>query len=70
MTTRLVNGHLSVAFVDGPAKTWRLPLKQDKTEIREVRNHAVEFAQQQGATDGQIKGLIRVLTGAGYHITK
>lgn len=70
MTTRLVNGHLSIAFADGPEKTWQLPLKQDKAQIREVRNHAVAFAQQQGATDGQIKGLIRVLTGAGYHIIK
>lgn len=70
MTTRIDDGHLSVSFADGPEKTWPLPLKEDKTQILEIRNRAVLFAEQQGATDGQIKGLIRVLTGAGYHIIK
>ena len=70
MTTRIDNGHLSVSFADGPEQTWTLPLKQDKVQVRKIRDHAVAFAQKQGATEGQIKGLIRVLTGAGYHLIK
>ncbi len=70
LTTRVEHGTLTVAFANGPVETWRLPNPDDKRRLRQVRDEALAFAEVQGATEGQIKGLLRVLTGAGYHLTK
>ncbi|MFQ5640044.1 MAG: hypothetical protein ACE5IR_18855 [bacterium] len=70
MTAKVENGHLSVAFAGGASKTWPLPIRDDKRELRAVRDEAVTFIEHHGATEGQVKGLMRVMTGAGYHLTK
>ncbi|MFQ5865183.1 MAG: hypothetical protein ACE5IW_08165 [bacterium] len=70
MTTKIDDGQLSVAFANGPQRKWRLPLKDNKRELRTVRDAAVAFAGQNGATEGQLKALIKAMTSAGYHLTK
>ena len=70
MTAKVEDGHLSVAFANGPVKRWPLPIKDHKRELRTVRDTAVAFAEQHGATEGQLKALIKAMTSAGYHLTK
>ena len=38
--------------------------------IRKVRTDAVDFAKDNGASDGQIAAVKKTLTDAGYHLTK
>ena len=38
--------------------------------IRKIRDEAVYFAKNNGATSGQINAVKKTLTEAGYHITK
>ncbi len=70
MTARVEGGNLSISFADGLTKKWLLPLKDQKGELRAVRDVAIAFAVQQGATDGQLKAVIKAMTSAGYHLTK
>lgn len=70
MTAKVEDGQLSVAFANGPAKKWQLPLTDSKRDLRTVRDTAVAFAEQQGATEGQLKAVIKAMTSAGYHLTK
>ena len=37
--------------------------------LREERNEAVSFAQQNGATEGQVAAVKKALTSAGYYVT-
>lgn len=70
MSARVDGQELQVAFGDGASKTWKLPKRDDKAAIRRVREAAVEFARENGATHGQRNAVRKALTDAGYHLTK
>jgi len=53
-----------------PVKGWSLPKRDDKAGIRRVRDAAVQFAEENGATVGQVFAVKKALTEAGYHLVK
>jgi hypothetical protein len=70
MSAKVVTGYLTVAFADGASNKWALPPKEDKQALRKVRSGAIEFAEQNGATRGQVDAVIKALTSTGYHLRK
>ena len=72
MSARTAHGQLVVEFTkDGTAKCWELPDKSDQEAIRQLREEAVAFALDHGATDpGQTNAVRKALTGAGYYISR
>ena len=70
MSSFIDANQLHVSFQDGTAQSWMLPQRSDKLEIRSVRNMAVAFARENGATIGQINAVKKALTEAGYHLIK
>ena len=70
MSARVENGCLSVSFQSGHAESWDLPSKGDKEGIRKVRDRACEFAEMNGATEGQVNAVKKALTDKGYHLIK
>jgi len=70
MTTKIVDGKLLVRFEGGKSREWLLPDKNDKMEIKYIREQAIEFATSNGATMGQLNAVRKALTEAGYHLTK
>lgn len=70
MTARAVGRELQVEFESGARNKWVLPDRSDKVAIRSVRDAAVEFASQNGATPGQVNAVKKALTEAGYHLAK
>ena len=71
MMTQAVEGNdLVIRFVGGADRRWPLPSKSDKAAIRKLRDEAVDWARQNGATHGQQAAVMRALTSRGYHITK
>ena len=72
MSARVASGHLIVEFEDGAREKWILPEdRADKAAIRMVREAAVAFALDEGASDpGQTNTVRKALTDAGYHLTK
>ena len=71
MSPRVESGKLVVEFEDGPRKEWTLPERGDKGSIRTIRDDAVSFALENGATNpGQTNAVLKALTNADYHLTK
>ena len=71
MSARVQGGHLVVEFEDGARDQWPLPERTDKDAIRAVRDTAVSFALDQGASDpGQTNAVRKALTDSGYHLIK
>jgi hypothetical protein len=70
MSARIEDGYLIVEFYGGPSNKWSLPSKTDKITIGSVRKQAVKFAEDNGATDGQVHAVIKAMTDKGYHLTK
>jgi hypothetical protein len=64
------NGHLYVEIDGGPHRSWKLPSRSDKIALKQTRDEAVLFAEEQGATLGQRNAVIKSLTANGYHLTK
>ena len=63
--------YLLVDFKNGEARQWDLPDEPDEAEIRNVRDSAVRFALDNGATDpGQTNAVKKALTDAGYYLAK
>jgi len=63
-------GKLSVRFDHGPVREWNLPPRTDKLSIRKTTYEAMQFAEKNGATEGQKLAVRKALTNAGYHLTK
>jgi hypothetical protein len=61
---------LVVSFANGVQRRFDLPDQKDKERLRRVRSDAVNFAVQNGATQGQRYAVMKALTEAGYHLTK
>jgi len=66
---RIINDKLEVAYPeDGIMQAWDLPSKSDRDAIREVRDKALEFAERHGASNGQLKAIMKALTENGYYL--
>lgn len=70
MSSGIARGMLYVEFKSGESDSWKLPDKTDKLAIREVRDKAVAFAEENGASLGQVNAVKKALTDGGYHLTK
>ena len=71
MSARVTDdGYLLVGFLSGPSNKWKLPLKSDKDGIRKVKKLAVEFAENNEASTGQVNAVIKAMTDAEYWTTK
>ncbi len=70
MTREVNGGKFTVEFADGASRSWSLPEKNDKAGIRRVRDAAIKFARENGATEGQVAAVMKGLTEAGYHLSK
>lgn len=70
MSSYISNGQLHVSFLSGASSSWTLSPQTDKASLRIVRDKAVAFAKNHGATIGQINAVKKTLTDAGYHLTK
>ena len=70
MSTFVRSGTLFVEFENGRKNQWALPNQQDKDGIRKVRDAAVDFAQQNSASLGQINAVKKALTDAGYYLSR
>ncbi len=70
MATEVRGNFLHVSFESGVANKWQLPDPSDKQGIRTVRDLAVSFAKQNGASFGQERAVQKALTNAGYWLIK
>ena len=62
--------YLVVSFLGGPSNKWKLPSKEDKNGIRGVKKLAVEFAENNKASIGQVAAVIKAMTDAEYWTSK
>jgi hypothetical protein len=70
MSSFIDANQLHVSFQDGTSRSWTLPSSIDKLAIRTVRDNAVAFARENGATIGQVNAVKKALTDSGYHLIK
>lgn len=70
MSSFVADQSLVVDFHGGPRQTFALADRADKKALRRVRNEAVDFAREAGASYGQVMAVKKALTEAGYHLTK
>ena len=70
MSSYINNGQLHIAFQGGASHSWTLPPKNDKAALGSMREKAVSFARENGATIGQINAVKKTLTDDGYHLTR
>ncbi len=70
MSSYINNGQLNVGFQGGASRSWSLPPKNDKAALASMREKAVTFARENGATIGQVNAVKKTLTDAGYHLTR
>jgi negative regulator of replication initiation len=70
MSANISNNQLQITFQDGTSRSWPLPDRSDKAEIKAVRDKAVAFAREHGGTIGQINAVKKTLTDNEYWTTK
>lgn len=70
MSAEVRGKKLFVSFANGASDSWTLPETSDKNAIRIVRDKAVDFAKQNGASYGQEQAVKKALTDAGYWLNK
>ena len=70
LSSNIIDNKLQLIFQGGNSNAWDLPDKSDKMAIRDVREEAVLFATDNGATSGQVNAVKKTLTEAGYYIIK
>jgi hypothetical protein len=70
LRAKCTGNELIFQFDSGPQKKVVLPQPEDKTAIRKIRDEAVSWATQHGATEGQIKFVQKEFTSRGYHVNK
>lgn len=70
MSSKVENGALVVGFAEGPSSRFALPQKHDKSAIRSAMEQAIRFANANGASEGQERAIRKVLTDAGYYLTR
>lgn len=58
-------------FGDGPWKTWKLPAdRENKQEVRRIREEALDFGRSNGATAGQLNAIAKAFSDAGYYLQR
>ena len=70
ISPRVQDDKLTVRIEGGPSRQWSLPSRSDKQTLRKLTYEAMDFAKNNGATEGQILAVRKALTDAGYHLTK
>ena len=70
MSSHISNGRLIVDFASGHHREFKTPDKSDKLGIRRVRDEACAFAEEHGATLGQVNAVKKELTNAGYYVSR
>jgi hypothetical protein len=70
MSSYINNDQLHISFAGGASRSWPLPARKDKVALLSVREKAVSFAKENGATLGQVNAVKKTLTEAGYHLTR
>jgi hypothetical protein len=70
MSVRVDGKVLEVRFATGASKNWDLPKPDDKARIRAVRDAAMQFAKDQGATLGQQNAVRKAIAKAGFFLKK
>ncbi|MDC0190232.1 hypothetical protein OAJ77_03265 [Rhodospirillales bacterium] len=70
MSARCENNHLVIEFESGARNYWVLPKKSDKSEIRRIRDEAVQFALKNDATLGQVNAVKKALTNEEYYLSR
>jgi len=71
MSPDVRDGQLIIQFEDGTRQQWSLPDKDDKEGIRRLRDAAVDWALEHGASDpGQTNAVRKTLTDAGYYVSR
>lgn len=71
MSSSVRHGQLIIEFEDGARQEWPLPNGEDKEGIRRVRDAAVRWALEQGASDpGQTNAVRKALTNDGYFVSR
>ena len=72
MSARVEHGLFTLEFEGGAREQWRLPSDQkDVAAIKSVRDAAVRFGLDNGASDpGQTNAIRKALTEAGYYVSK
>lgn len=70
MSAYVNSNFLIVEFEGGPRQQFPLPDSANKLAIRKVRDDAVQFAEDNEASLGQVNAVKKALTDAGYHLTK
>lgn len=70
MSSCVERNKLIVEFATGERKEWPLPDRSDRKGIRKVRTEAGAFAEQCGATIGQVNAVYKALTEDGYHVSR
>jgi hypothetical protein len=69
MSARTEGSQLVVEFEDGATNRWELPHPSKKEDVKRLREEAVAFALEHGATDpGQTNAVRKALTNSGFHI--
>lgn len=63
-------GSLEIQFAGQDKKYFSLPDKTDKSGIKRVLDDALAYAEEQGASLGQVNAVRKAFTSAGYHLTK
>jgi hypothetical protein len=70
MSTKVDGDGLRIDFGGGVSSAWPLPDRNDKVAIRAVRDAAMGFARDNGATEGQQNAVRKALTNAGYYLRR
>ena len=70
MSSFVQNQNLVIEFHGGPRKSFLLSAPSDKQALRAVRDQAVGFARENGASYGQEMAVKKALTEAGYHLMR
>ena len=70
MSAEVRGKKLFVSFANGASDSWTLPETSDKNAIRSVRDKAINFAKQNGASYGQEQAVKKALTDASYWLNK
>lgn len=70
MSSYIQGKQLHVSFEGGESREWSLPAPENKAALRSVRDQAVNFAREHGATLGQVNAVKKTLTDTGYHLTR
>ncbi len=68
---QITGREVSFRFSDDPWESWELPAnKEDKQEVRRIRQEALDFGRANGATPGQLSAIEKVFSDAGYYLTR